>query len=97
MVTAAEGSAGAGAGAGALATANVVLLGATKGMGRAVARRFAERGARIVILGRDEADLARSAADLVARGASYAGYDRCDLEDPATFVPALEGALRLLG
>ena len=51
----------------------VVLLGATKGMGRALARLMAERGDRLVLLGRDATDLARSAADLQIRGAGAVG------------------------
>ena len=47
---------------------NVVILGATKGMGRALARLCAERGDRVFLLGRDATDLTRSAADLVVRG-----------------------------
>ena len=42
----------------------VVLLGATKGMGRALARLMAERGDALFLLGRDRDDLERSAADL---------------------------------
>ena len=38
-----------------------VVLGATKGMGRAVARQLAERGHALFLLGRDAADLATSA------------------------------------
>ncbi len=46
---------------------NVVLLGATRGMGRALARVMAGRGDRLVLLGRDPAELERSLADLKSR------------------------------
>ncbi len=46
----------------------VVLLGATRGMGRALAREMAERGDQLFLLGRSEEDLTRSAADLQIRG-----------------------------
>jgi len=42
----------------------VAVLGATKGIGRALARRLAERGDAVALLGRDAEDLARSARDL---------------------------------
>ena len=45
----------------------VALLGATKGMGRALARLLFERGDTLFLLGRDLEDLARSARDLEAR------------------------------
>lgn len=75
-----------------------VLLGATKGMGRAVARRMAERGDALFLLGRNRDDLARSADDLRIRGAHGAvGVAHCDLLDPTTFAPALDAAVEALG
>ena len=79
--------------------ANVVVLGATKGMGRALARRMAERGDRLFLLGRDLDELRRSAVDLMSR--STAGHDvgvaLCDLERPETFEAALHEAEAALG
>lgn len=73
---------------------NVVLLGATKGMGRALGRRMAERGDRIYLLGRDLEDLAATANDLKVRGelSEVCGTGHCDLEEPAGFERALEEA-----
>lgn len=77
----------------------VVMLGATKGMGRALARQLASRGDELFLLGRGEADLAASAADLEIRGGmgKKVGHTFCDLEDSATFAPALAAAERALG
>ena len=47
----------------------VVFLGATKGMGRALARLLAQRGDQLFLLGRDLDDLQRSATDLELFGA----------------------------
>jgi short-subunit dehydrogenase len=68
-------------------------------MGREIARVLVSRGDAVFLLGRDEQDLARSAADLTARHPEQkaAKWARCDLEDPATFVPALDAADRELG
>ena len=77
-----------------------VILGATKGMGRAVARALAERGDAVFLLGRDERELERSAADLSARAGkpdAVAGFAACDLEKPETFAPALDRAQAALG
>lgn len=77
---------------------NVALLGATRGMGRALARQLVERGDRVFLLGRDLDDLARSARDLELRGAGTAiGTAACDLDDPAGFAAALESAEGTLG
>jgi decaprenylphospho-beta-D-erythro-pentofuranosid-2-ulose 2-reductase len=76
----------------------VAFLGATKGMGRALARQMAVRGDALVLLGRDPADLERSARDLEARaGQGRVGVAACDLERPETFAPALSAAETALG
>lgn len=83
----------------------VVLFGATKGMARALARRLANRGDRLFLLGRDQEDLDKSARDLEARGAGQTpapanlaiGTARCDLAEPTTFAPALAAARQALG
>lgn len=75
----------------------VVFLGATKGMGRALARLMAQRGDRLFLLGRDLDDLRRSAADLEIFGAPPAvGIAACDLLQPSTFAPALDAAAAAL-
>ena len=74
-----------------------VLLGATKGMGRALARQLAERGEKLFLLGRDASELERSAADLEVRGAGEVGHAVCDLLEPKGFAPALERAAEALG
>jgi short-subunit dehydrogenase len=71
----------------------VVLLGATRGMGRALARQMAERGDSLFLLGRSQDDLDRSASDLEIRGAAgKVGTACCDLLDPASFAPGLDRA-----
>jgi short-subunit dehydrogenase len=74
-----------------------VLFGATRGIGRAVARELAARGEPLCLLGRDEAELARSCADLRLRGAAAAEFARCELFEPAGFEPALARADAALG
>jgi NAD(P)-dependent dehydrogenase (short-subunit alcohol dehydrogenase family) len=74
----------------------VVVLGGTKGMGRALARLIASRGDRICLVGRDASELVKSAADLAARGASRATFAHGDLEDIDTCRQALDEAARLL-
>lgn len=76
-----------------------VLLGATKGMGRALARLMAEEGHAVFLLGRRPEELARSARDLEVRGGAghTVGYALCDLERPEGFVQALDEADAELG
>ena len=77
----------------------VVILGATKGMGRALARVLAERGDQLFVLGREPEELKRTVADLEARSreVSTVGHAVCDLADTASFAPALEAAAARLG
>jgi decaprenylphospho-beta-D-erythro-pentofuranosid-2-ulose 2-reductase len=72
----------------------VAILGGTRGMGRSLARRFVERGDWVALLGRDADELARSKADLEARGAPGVRVVTapCDLEQTEGFRPALEAA-----
>ncbi len=75
----------------------VVLFGATRGMGREVARCLAERGEQIFLLGRDEQALERTARDLEIRGAAgRVEVAHCDLREPSAFSGALERAARAL-
>jgi len=76
---------------------NVVFLGATKGMGRALARRMASRGDRLFLLGRTVGDLEAASSDLEVRGAGDVGHARCDLDDTSTFEGALDAAAEALG
>ena len=78
---------------------NVVFLGATKGIGRALARLMAARGDRLFLLGRDDTELARSARDLEAHAPAPApvSYAICDLERPGTFHAALDAAAQWHG
>lgn len=78
----------------------VAFAGATKGMGRALARKMAVDGDQLFLLGRDRDDLERSARDLEVRGNRPAGTFKtavCDLGTPAGFVSALDAADAALG
>ena len=77
----------------------VVILGATKGMGRSLGRQMAARGDELFLLGRNEEELARSATDMQVRGegAGDVGYARCDLAEPESFDAALDAAWQRLG
>jgi short-subunit dehydrogenase len=73
----------------------IAFFGATKGMGRSLARLMAGRGDTLFLLGRNQEDLERSARDLEVRGQQVVGAigtGACDLALPETFGPALDAA-----
>jgi short-subunit dehydrogenase len=70
-----------------------VFLGATKGIGRSLARQMAARGDQLFLLGRDLEDVERSAKDLEARATKATiSFAACDLSDLKSFEPALTKA-----
>lgn len=74
----------------------VVLLGGTKGIGRALGRLLVARGHRVCLLGRDMGELEASGKDFESRASTSdttpVGTVVCDLADPATFARALDQA-----
>ena len=76
----------------------VAFVGATRGMGRALARLLAERGEALCLLGRNAPDLEASARDLEARGArGPVPTAALDLARPEGFEAALAAADEALG
>jgi NAD(P)-dependent dehydrogenase (short-subunit alcohol dehydrogenase family) len=63
----------------------VVVVGGTQGLGRDLARHYAEAGRRVVVTGRDAERAAATAAEL---GDSVEGL-AFDLSEPTTIAPAL--------
>lgn len=76
-----------------------IVLGATKGIGRAIARQLVERGDDVFVLGIDTVELQHTATDLEQRGGGKkkVGFALCDMEDPKCFEGALDAADSALG
>ncbi len=70
----------------------VVGVGASRGLGAAIARRFAREGFAVTVAGRNEAKLAETYAELVAAGATAALVvgDAADPTDVQRFVRSAE-------
>ncbi len=60
----------------------VLLTGGSRGLGLMLARRLAAEGARLALVARDPAELARAAQELAATGATVRMYP-ADMTDPA--------------
>jgi NAD(P)-dependent dehydrogenase (short-subunit alcohol dehydrogenase family) len=71
----------------------VVLTGGSRGLGLVIARRLVDEGARVVLLARDLAELARAKADLDARGAGEVMTLRCDVRRRAEVAAAVEAVV----
>jgi len=74
----------------------VVVTGASGGIGRATARRFAERGDTVALLARGRAGLEAAAADVVERGGSALTVP-VDVADAAAVEDAAEHVEQTLG
>jgi hypothetical protein len=77
-------------------TQGVLIVGATSGIAQALARRFAQRGARLFLVARDSANVQSVAADLRARGASAADVFVMDLNETERLDLMLKSAWQTL-
>lgn len=79
-----------------LAEQVVVITGASSGIGRVTARVAAERGAKMVLVARDEAALAEVAAEIAAAGGE-AAFTAADVGDQAQVDAAARFAVERFG
>ena len=74
----------------------IVLTGATSGIGLATARLAAERGARLLLIARNETALAEIVADINSTG-GHAAYAVADVADPEQVTVAASRAVEVFG
>ncbi len=74
----------------------VVLLGASSGIGRETALRFAEQGSKVVIAARTESGLTSLVAEIEARG-GQAVYSVCDVVDFGQVQAVAQTAIQAFG
>ncbi|MCL6580094.1 MAG: SDR family NAD(P)-dependent oxidoreductase [Firmicutes bacterium] len=77
--------------------ARVIVTGASRGIGKSLALRLAERGSRLVLVARSEEDLAAVARAARDRGGPAVHTVAGDVTDPGTARHAVETAARELG
>lgn len=70
----------------------VIVTGATANIGRAIALDFASEGAKLVLIGRDEAAGARVVERALERGAQDVIFMSIDMTDPASPARVVEAA-----
>jgi gluconate 5-dehydrogenase len=71
----------------------VLVSGGSRGIGRAVAEGFAQRGARVIITGRNPATLEQTAAVMTSAGANVQSMV-CDVAQPAAIGLLVERVIR---
>ncbi len=74
----------------------ILITGGGTGLGRSMALRFAELGARLFLAARREEPLRQTAEDIRARG-GRAAWTSCDVRDFAVVEKVLEAALKEFG
>lgn len=72
---------------------NAIVTGSTRGIGRAIAESLAGAGARVAVVGRDQARAAEAAA---AIGSTARGFG-ADVSDPASVVALIEAVEKEFG
>lgn len=74
----------------------LLITGGGTGLGRSMALRFAELGAKVYVIGRREEPLAKTCEEIRAKG-SQTGYSCCDVRDFAAVESAITAAESKLG
>lgn len=74
----------------------IAIIGAGRGLGAAVARRFGREGYAVALISRSQERLDGLAADLTAEGLRAQGF-AADVRDPDSIAAALESATEALG
>lgn len=74
----------------------VVITGGSSGIGKALAETFGKNGARVLITGRNKADLDRAVNELKERGLEIAGF-QADVSQPEDNTKMAAEALRHFG
>ena len=74
----------------------VLITGGSRGLGLVLARQFAAQGARLALLARDAAELARAQEELTNAGATVLAL-RCDVRSQIEVASAIGHVVHLLG
>ena len=79
-----------------VADQTVLVAGASRGIGRALAQGFAERDARVIIAGREADSLAQTAKE-ISRGKHAVGFEVCDVAKPEDVAGLVKNAVGRMG
>ena len=80
-----------------LSDKHILITGGSKGIGLACAEAFLAEGARVSLVSRSEANLARARQHLASHGADRVQTQAADLTQPASAQAALEAAVATFG
>lgn len=74
----------------------VLVAGASRGIGRALAEGFAERDAKVIIAGREAATLKQTAGE-ISKGRHAVAFEVCDVAKPEDVAKLVDGVVKKHG
>lgn len=75
----------------------VLVLASSRGIGRAIAEKFSEEGANVVISSRTQEDLAKTAIDIEANTKNTVKYKVCDLRNAESIQALVQFTIKEFG
>ncbi len=60
---------------------NVLIFGGSTGIGKAIAKRLIDGGAKVMITGRNEEKLIQASKEINSKNLYYSAFDICNIEN----------------
>ncbi|WNF38666.1 SDR family oxidoreductase [Bacillaceae bacterium IKA-2] len=76
---------------------SILVLASSKGLGKAIALKFAEEGARVMISSRDEKQLKATVDEIVNKTGAVVNYQVCDIKNPQEIKLLVDETVALYG
>lgn len=76
---------------------SILVLASSKGLGKAIALKYAEEGARVMISSRNEEQLKATVSEIGSKTGAIVDYHVCDIKDPEAIKSLVDQTVALYG